>query len=106
MAHSGEYYRKAAQLAPQRGDVLNNYGAWLCANGYPAEALVWFERAMADPAYGEQPGTLANSGGCALQAGQRDRADHDLRRALELGSKQCLRIGINGAKRIRQASLF
>lgn len=84
VVHSGEYYRKAAQLAPQRGDVLNNYGAWLCANGYPAEALVWFRRAMADPAYGEQPGTLANSGGCALQAGQRDRADHDLRRALEL----------------------
>ncbi len=84
VTRSGEYYRKAAELAPQRGDVLNNYGAWLCANGYPADALVWFERAMADPAYGEQPGTLANAGGCALRSGQRDRADHDLRRALEL----------------------
>ncbi|AXI84104.1 type IV pilus biogenesis/stability protein PilW [Xylella taiwanensis] len=84
VVRSGEYYRKAAELAPQRGDVLNNYGAWLCANGYPTEALVWFERAMTDPAYGEQPGTLANAGGCALQSGQRDRAEHDLRRALEL----------------------
>ena len=25
---AGENFRKAAELAPQRGDVLNNYGAW------------------------------------------------------------------------------
>jgi type IV pilus assembly protein PilF len=81
---AGENYRKATELAPGQGNVLNNYGAWLCANGYPAEALVWFDRAMADPKYGSPPSVLANSGGCALQAGQGERAARDLRRALEL----------------------
>jgi type IV pilus assembly protein PilF len=81
---AGDYYRKAAELAPQQGDVLNNYGAWLCSNGYPAEALVWFDRAMADPRYGSPPSVLANSGGCALQVGQSERGLRDLRKALEL----------------------
>lgn len=39
---AGENFRKAAELAPQRGDVLNNYGAWLCQQGQAAESLVWF----------------------------------------------------------------
>lgn len=81
---AGQHYRKAAELAPQQGDVLNNYGAWLCADGHPAEALVWFDRAMADPRYGSPAPVLANAGGCALQAGQDERGLRDLRRALEL----------------------
>lgn len=81
---AGEYYRRAAELAPQRGDVLNNYGAWLCANGHPAEALVWFDRAVADPGYQQRADALANAGGCALEAGQGERAGQDLRQALEL----------------------
>ncbi|HBK45907.1 MAG TPA: type IV pilus biogenesis/stability protein PilW [Xanthomonadaceae bacterium] len=81
---AGESYRRAAELAPKQGDVLNNYGAWLCGNGYPAEALVWFDRAMADPRYGSPAAVLANSGGCALQVGQTERGVRDLRKALEL----------------------
>src|SRR2546427_4617397 len=37
---AGENFRKAAELAPQRGDVLNNYGAWLCQQGQAAESLI------------------------------------------------------------------
>jgi len=48
---AGAYYRKAAELAPNDGGMLNNYGAWLCGNGFPAEALVWFDRAIAAPNY-------------------------------------------------------
>lgn len=81
---AGGYYLKATELAPQQGDVLNNYGAWLCASGHPAEALAWFDRAMADPRYGSPPAVLANSGGCALQVGQEERGLRDLRRALAL----------------------
>ena len=83
-AAAGESYRKAAELEPGRGDLLNNYGAWLCANGHPAEALVWFDRALADAGYGTPAAALANAGGCALQSGQNERAQRDLRRALEL----------------------
>ena len=81
---AGELYRKAAELAPRQGDVLNNYGAWLCANGHPAEALVWFDRALADPDYSARADALANAGGCALDAGQVERAEPDLRQALAL----------------------
>ena len=81
---AGALYRKAAELAPQQGDVLNNYGAWLCGSGHPAEALVWFDRALADPNYGGRADALANAGGCALDAGQRERAEDNLRQALAL----------------------
>lgn len=84
VAAAGELYRKAAELAPKQGDVVNNYGAWLCGNGHPAEALVWFDRALADPAYASRADALANAGGCALDAGQGERAEQDLRQALAL----------------------
>lgn len=83
-AAAGEHYRRAAELAPQRGEVLNNYGAWLCGNGYPAEALVWFDRALAAPGYRSPSSALANAGGCALKSGQDERVERDLRRALEI----------------------
>jgi len=83
-AGAGALYRRAAELAPQRGDVLNNYGAWLCANGSPAEALIWFDRALADRTYASPAAALGNAGGCALKAGQPERAVGDLRKALDL----------------------
>ncbi|PPT78735.1 type IV pilus biogenesis/stability protein PilW [Xanthomonas arboricola pv. populi] len=82
-AVAGETYRRTTELAPQRGDVLNNYGAWLCANGQPAESLSWFDQALQDANYPPAP-ALANAGGCAIQAGQAERAVRDLRKALEL----------------------
>lgn len=83
-AQAGDYYKRAAELAPARGGALNNYGAWLCANGFPAEALVWFDRALAAPGYATPAAALANAGGCALKAGQYERAGRDLRQALSL----------------------
>lgn len=84
VAGSGASYRRAAELAPQRGDVLNNYGAWVCANRSPAESLIWFDRALADRTYASPASALGNAGGCALKAGQPERAASDLRKALEI----------------------
>jgi len=81
---AGEHYKRAVELAPADGGMLNNYGAWLCGNGFPAEALVWFDRAIVAPGYGGQAGALANAGGCALQTGQYERVETDLRKALAL----------------------
>ena len=81
---AGTYYRRAAELAPADGSALNNYGAWLCTNGSPAEALVWFDRALKDPRYATPASALANAGGCALKVGQYQRAGRDLRSALAL----------------------
>ncbi len=83
-AQAGGYYAKAAELAPGSGAVLNNYGTWMCDNGKAAESLALFDRALADPAYPTPAAALANSGSCALTAGQTARADRDLRRALEM----------------------
>jgi type IV pilus assembly protein PilF len=80
---AGQAYRQALALAPAQGDLLNNYGAWLCGQGHPADALVLLDRAMADPDY--QPlAALANAGTCALRSGQLERAGRDLRSALTL----------------------
>lgn len=83
-AAAGEYYRKVTELAPTQGAGMNNYGAWLCANGHPAEALLWFDRALAAPGYATPASALANAGGCALLVGQGERAERDLRKALSL----------------------
>lgn len=81
---AGEAFRHAAELAPGSGRALNNYGAWLCANGFAAESLVWFDRALAAPGYASPADALANAGGCALQTGQYERVEPNLRKALSL----------------------
>jgi type IV pilus assembly protein PilF len=87
---AGAYYRRAAELAPHQGELLNNYGAWLCGNGHPAEALVWFERALALPGHARIESTLANAGDCALRAGQMEAASGYLRGALALAPTHAL----------------
>lgn len=81
---AGEHYAAAAKLAPTQGTVLNNYGVWLCAAGKPAEALPYFDRALADHGYPTPAAALANAGTCALRAGQATRAERDLRNALAI----------------------
>lgn len=86
-AQAGQAYKRAVDLRPAEGAYQNNYGAWLCATGYPAESLVWFDRALRDSNYSTPSAALANAGGCALKAGQGERADRDLRQALTLDPK-------------------
>jgi len=83
-AEAGELLRKAVEVAPHRGDVLNNYGAWLCSHGRPADALAYFDQALAAAGYATPAAALANAGGCALDANQPERAARDLRKALAL----------------------
>jgi type IV pilus assembly protein PilF len=82
-AQAGTHFARAAELAPS-GATFNNHGAWLCGNGRPAEALAWFDRALADAAYRDRAGAFANAGDCAVRAGQDARAERDLRQALGL----------------------
>src|SRR3546814_7890955 len=81
---AGGYYARAAELAPEQGTALNNYGAWLCGNGRAAESLAWFDRALADPIYRQRASALANAGSCALKAGQTANVERHLREALSL----------------------
>jgi len=54
----------------------------LCQHGHSAESLVWFDRALTAPDYATPAAALANAGGCALDAGQLERAERDLRASL------------------------
>lgn len=82
-AAAGQAYRRALEMAPGNLEAVNNYGAWLCAQGHAAEALVVFDRVIGDAA-SHHPGLLANAGSCALRSGQAERAEADLRAALAL----------------------
>lgn len=81
---AGGYYARAAELAPQQGTALNNYGAWLCGNGRAPESLVWFDRALQDPTYRYRASALANAGSCALKAGRTAHVEDNLRESLSL----------------------
>jgi type IV pilus assembly protein PilF len=83
-AGAGVHYLRAAEAAPTNGGVLGNYANWLCEQGQPNEALGWFDRALALPTYANSPVILAGSGICAGKAGQPQRAERDLRRAIQL----------------------
>jgi type IV pilus assembly protein PilF len=105
-AQAGDYYKRAAELAPARGGALNNYGAWLCTNGFPAEALVWFDRALAAPGYATPAAALANAGGCALKVGQYERAGRDLRQALSLDPDNPFALASMADNEYRQGRFF
>jgi type IV pilus assembly protein PilF len=79
---AGTHHRRATELAPTRGETLNNYGVWLCSQRRAAESLEWFDKALAAPGYSTPAAALANAGTCAYQAGQAARAERDLRRAI------------------------
>ena len=83
-ALAGQHYRRAVELAPTDGGMLNNHGTWLCSQARAAESLDWFDRALAAPGYQTPVVALANAGTCALQAGLGVRADRLLRQALAL----------------------
>ena len=106
VAQAGIHYKRAAELAPNQGGALNNYGAWLCENGAPAESLVWFDRALAAPGYRNPESALANAGGCALKVGQYDRADRDLRRALSLAPKNAYALASMAQSEYHQKRYF
>lgn len=80
---AGEHYRRSVQYAPESGDVLNNYGNWLCRQGQFSEAERHFQRALADPFYRSPDDAAANAGNCALAAGDIAGAEGYFARVLQ-----------------------
>lgn len=100
-AGAGDYFSRAASAAPDEGAVLNNYGAWLCGQGRAAEAMPWFDRAIAAPGYRERTDALANAGACAEAAGDPTRVERDLRAALELDPENAVALSAMAGYRYR-----
>lgn len=62
-----KYYMKAIEIAPERGDVQNNFGTYLCRIGHYDEALTHFDLAVGDPNYLGPADAYENAGLCALK---------------------------------------
>lgn len=76
-------YLKAISLAPNRGDVQNNYGTFLCRSGYYNEAIQHFMLAIQDPQYLEISAAYENAGLCALKIPDKKLASRYFNKALE-----------------------
>lgn len=84
---AGEEYKLAVRYDPEDGDVNNNYGVYLCANGNYKEADRHFETALNDPFYNTKYVAAGNAGLCALNNNDLDKAELYLRQSLEYDQK-------------------
>lgn len=103
---AGDHYRRAVELAPNQGAMLNNYGTWLCGQGQALESLSWFEKAWQDASYPSPSVALANAGACAHQAGAGDRAALYLTRAIELDPANPVALGTMAEREFRAGRAF
>jgi type IV pilus assembly protein PilF len=79
-----KHYTRSVELDPDNGIILNNYATWLCRSGRADESDTWFRRALKDPFYKTPEAALSNAGQCALEAGDRARAELYFRQLLEI----------------------
>ncbi|PNS07880.1 tetratricopeptide repeat protein [Solilutibacter silvestris] len=84
VADAGTWFKRAAEQGNSGPAEWGNYGTWLCEANQPAESLQWLDRSLAYPDAIDLAGMRANAGKCALRAGQTERAERDLRAALDL----------------------
>lgn len=76
-------FKRALQLAATDGDVMHNYGWFLCQRGRYPEAQKLFQQAVATPQYRTPDRTLLVQGICEARAGQLEQAEQTLKRAYE-----------------------
>ena len=79
------HYRKAQALAPAKGDTNNNLGLFLCSReGKAAEAMPYFQKAVADPFYQTPSLAWTNAGSCLTRSRDFAGAEVDFRKAIEI----------------------
>ena len=79
-----ESFHRAMQLAPHDGDLMHNYGWYLCQQRRFDEADADFKRAIAEPSYRSASRTMLVEGVCQARAGKPQDAERTLSRAYEL----------------------
>ncbi len=77
------HYRQAVRLRPDDGNLLNNYGQFLCTVDRVEESLKYFTRAIEQPFYRTPEVALTNAGACLERVGRAEQAERNFRRALE-----------------------
>ncbi|MCK5395426.1 MAG: type IV pilus biogenesis/stability protein PilW [Gammaproteobacteria bacterium] len=81
---ANEKYEGALDLGPDDPDLLNSYGAFLCAHGKLDEAQVQFKKAYDDPFYESRYLAQSNAGSCYVKQGEYKKAEPLLRQSLRL----------------------
>lgn len=76
-------YQQARRAHPENGDVLNNFGTFLCKHGDYLSADTLFNQALQRPDYNQPAATLENAALCADKSGNREQAIHYLVRSLD-----------------------
>ncbi|OAJ92370.1 type IV pilus biogenesis/stability protein PilW [Vibrio bivalvicida] len=77
------FYNLAFKLHPKNGNVLNNYGTFLCKQGHYARADQYFNQAIAQPYYYLSSASYENAALCALKNQQTAQAIRYFKRALD-----------------------
>ncbi|QEY24903.1 type IV pilus biogenesis/stability protein PilW [Neisseria animalis] len=78
-----ESFRTALSLKPDSAEANNNYGWFVCSRlNRPAEAIAYFDKALADPTYPTPYVAHFNKGVCSAKSGQYALADAYFERAL------------------------
>lgn len=77
------YYRQAMRYAPNKGNELNNYGAFLCRQGKYDQAEKYFNKAVKDHDYIATASAFENAGLCAQTAKQANKAMDYFKKAIE-----------------------
>lgn len=78
-----QLYQTALREHPRNGNVLNNYGAFLCKQGEYSRADQYFMRAVEQPYYYLIPASYENAGFCALTSGDKQKAYYYFARSLD-----------------------
>lgn len=85
---ANQYYLKALNIAPKRGDVNNNYGTYLCRMGHYQDAINHFILASKDTDYLDPASAYENAGLCALKIPDKKLAAKYFEMALEQDSER------------------
>jgi len=77
-------FQRALAINSRAATVYHNYGWLLCHNGRMLEASQLFDKALANPTYGDRAKTFMAMGLCYLKNGDPANAEASLLRAYEL----------------------
>lgn len=84
VALAEESFRLALQVAPRDGDIMHNYGWFLCQQRRWADGEAQFNAALVQPQYRDVVRTLLAQGVCQARAGNWAEAERALSRSFAL----------------------
>lgn len=79
-------YLTALKLDENQGDVLNNYGAFLCSQGKYQEAYAQFDKALNSNGYYQQADTYENLAICAFKAKDQETLQANIHKLAQLNA--------------------